>query len=177
MKNICLCLLAAAPSVVRADEGNARIDFAGFQAVTQTVGELRETRRVSEEDFLRMAAEPGTVILDARSRDMYELRHIKGALHLSFTDFTQEALEKLIPDKTTCILIYCNNNFGGDPRAFAMKSAPLALNLPTFINLHGYGYRNVYELKPYLDVATTKIPFEGKGIVLSSKPKDDDIGK
>jgi hypothetical protein len=164
-----------AASLVRADEGNARIDFAGFQEMTRTVAELREARRLSEEDFIRMAAEPGTVILDARSRDMYELRHIKGALHLSFTDFTQEALEKLIPDKSTRILIYCNNNFDGDPRAFAMKSAALALNLPTFINLYGYGYRNVYELRPYLDVATTKIPFEGKGIVLIHKAEEGEI--
>jgi hypothetical protein len=27
-----------------------------------------------------------------------------------------------------------------------LKRAPLALNIPTFINLHGYGYGNVWEL-------------------------------
>jgi hypothetical protein len=27
-----------------------------------------------------------------------------------------------------------------------MKSVQLALNIQTFINLYGYGYRNVYEL-------------------------------
>ena len=27
-----------------------------------------------------------------------------------------------------------------------LKSAPLSLNIQTFINLYGYGYRNVYEL-------------------------------
>ena len=27
------------------------------------------------------------------------------------------------------------------------RGDPLALNVPTFINLYGYGYRNVFELK------------------------------
>ena len=31
------------------------------------------------------------------------------------------------------------------------KSAPLALNIPTFINLYGYGYRNIYELGDIVD--------------------------
>ena len=41
------------------------------------------------------------------------------------------------------------------------KSAPLALNIPTYINLRGYGYKNVYELKPNLDIRKTRIPFAG----------------
>ncbi|MCH2458294.1 MAG: rhodanese-like domain-containing protein, partial [Henriciella sp.] len=44
------------------------------------------------------------------------------------------------------ILIYCNNNFADDIAPVMLKRAPLALNIPTFINLHGYGYTNVYEL-------------------------------
>lgn len=64
---------------------------------------------------------------------------------------------KLIPDPNTKLLIYCNNNFEGDPIDFASKiSYPgirnaetqilsnrkpimLALNVPTYINLYGYG--------------------------------------
>jgi hypothetical protein len=112
-----------------------------------------------------MAEEEGTVILDTRSRAKYEKLHVKGAIHLNFSDFTQEALEKLIPDKATRVLIYCNNNFDGEPVLFAGKFAPVALNIPTFINLHAYGYRNIYELKPLLDVNTTKIPFGGSSVL------------
>ena len=89
---------------------------------------------------------------------------MKGAVHLAFTDFTEEALAKVIPDKKVKILIYCNNNFTGEQANFADKRAPVALNIPTFINLHAYGYTNVHELGPLLEVRTTKIPFEGKSI-------------
>jgi hypothetical protein len=37
---------------------------------------------------------------------------------------------------------------------------PLALNIPTFINLYGYGYKNIYELKvivPIIENFTCKI--------------------
>jgi hypothetical protein len=36
-----------------------------------------------------------------------------------------------------------------------------ALNVSTFVSLHAYGYRNVYELGPAVDVGTTKLQFEG----------------
>lgn len=153
------------PSTLLADEGNPAIDYAGFQKLTSEIHSIREARRIPEEEFLRMAAEEGTVILDTRSKAKYDMKHIKGAIHLNFSDFTDQSLAKLIPDKTTRILIYCNNNFDGDPVAFQGKRMPLALNIPTFINLYGYGYENIYELKPYLDLKTTKIPFEGTSVL------------
>ncbi|TPW03683.1 MAG: hypothetical protein FD124_2905 [Alphaproteobacteria bacterium] len=32
-----------------------------------------------------------------------------------------------------------------------VKSVRLALNIPTFINLYGYGYPNIYELADIVD--------------------------
>jgi hypothetical protein len=37
----------------------------------------------------------------------------------------------------------------------------LALNIPTYINLYGYGYRNVYELNELINVSDPSIKFEG----------------
>jgi rhodanese-related sulfurtransferase len=148
-----------------ADPGNPQIDYQGFAGLTIELAAERAERRIDEDRFLQMAGEEGTVILDTRGKAKFERRHVKGAIHLNFSDFTEEALAKLIPDKTTRILIYCNNNFDGAPVSMAAKSAPLALNIPTFINLRGYGYRNVYELKPFLDVRRTKIPFEGTEVL------------
>ena len=37
---------------------------------------------------------------------------------------------------------------------------PRRSNLPTYVALYDYGYRNVYELGPLLEVATTRIEFE-----------------
>ena len=160
-----VALIVLATSLTRADEGNPAIDYPAFLTLSEEVQELRAERRVSEDEFLRMAQEKDTVILDTRSREKYEKLHVKGAIHLNFSDFSKDALEKLIPDPETRILIYCNNNFDNEPELFASKFAPVALNIPTFINLHAYGYRNVYELKPLLDIGSTRIPFAGSSVL------------
>jgi hypothetical protein len=140
---------------------NPLIDYSGFLADAAEVGKLRVQHRVTEEDFLRMSKEPDTLILDARSTDKYEMLHIVGAVHLSLTDVTAAELEKVIPNKGTRILIYCNNNFLKEPTAFASKVAQASLNIYTFNTLYSYGYRNVYELAPLTDIHQSKLPFEG----------------
>ena len=140
---------------------NPKIDYVGFTVLAADLEKTREANRVSEDEFIRLSKEPGTVILDARSKDRYEALHIKGAIHLAFTDFTEPDLRKLIPDTATRILIYCNNNFENESVNFPSKVKTVALNIQTFINLHAYGYKNVVELGPLLDVKTTKIEFEG----------------
>ena len=37
----------------------------------------------------------------------------------------------------------------------------LALNIPTYINLYGYGYRNIYELDELVNINDKRIKFEG----------------
>ena len=117
----------------------------------------REKRRLTEDDFIAMAKESGVVILDARSKQRFDELHVAGAVNLSFPDITVDSLATLFPDKKQTILIYCNNNFVGEPQAFATKVAPASLNLSTYISLYTYGYRNVYELGPLLDVETTRL--------------------
>jgi hypothetical protein len=140
---------------------NAKIDAAGFLRMTAEASAAREGRRLSEKAFLAAARESGTVLLDARSRDRYEQLHVRGALSLPFTDFTAESLARAIPDSTTRVLIYCNNNFAGAEEPFPTKAPPAALNLSTYVALWTYGYRNVYELGPLVEVATTTLPLEG----------------
>jgi rhodanese-related sulfurtransferase len=140
---------------------NELIDFPKFLQIARDVEPVRAKRRVTEEQFAAMAAEPSTVVLDARSADKFRLRHIRGAVSLPFTDFTEESLAKMLPQKTTRVLIYCNNNFRSAPVAFAAKSPPASLNISTYVALATYGYTNVYELGPLLDVTTTKLVMEG----------------
>jgi rhodanese-related sulfurtransferase len=142
----------------------------------------RAGRLVDLDAFLRMSKEPGAVILDTRSTFRFERIHLKGARHLSFPEFTQDNLKKVIPTFETAVLIYCNNNFEGNQvdfaskvampmasprvtpsRQFAAQEKPLmmALNIPTYVNLYGYGYRNVYELHELVDVNDPRIAFEG----------------
>lgn len=111
---------------------------------------------------------------------MYDRKHLKGAIHLNYSDYNQISLYRLIPDKNTTILIYCNNNFIDDQQNFASKMAvtpkdldgkqiyvnnlTLALNIPTFINLYGYGYRNVYELADLVSVNDKRLEFVGSTV-------------
>jgi hypothetical protein len=168
----------------------AKVCYDDFKALVAEVEPHREKRLVDLDTFLKMNQEPGVVVLDTRSAFRFERIHLKGAKHLSFPDFTQDNLRKVIPSEETVVLIYCNNNFDGNEVDFASKvalpmrplprgdgqEAPvspkaqlkaqekpvmLALNVPTYITLYGYGYRNVYELGELVKVSDPRVAFEG----------------
>lgn len=160
-----LALVAFALALAtRAEEpplDNPKIDVAGFLRDSREAALLREERRLSEAEFLALARQPGTVVLDARSRDKFAELHLRGAVSLPFTDFTAESLRATIPDPAAPVLIYCNNNFAGAEGPFPTKVAPAALNLSTFTALHSYGYRNVYELGPLIGIDRTRLELAG----------------
>lgn len=143
---------------------NDLIDSAEFQRVVGESLQLREQRRLTEEAFLAALREKNIVVLDARSAANYARRHITGAVNLPFTEFTAETLAEVIPSPGTKVLIYCNNNFNGAPVSFAAKAAPASLNLSTYTNLAIYGYTNIWELGPLLDVDRTELPFSGSEV-------------
>jgi len=153
--------LSLAGPPLGADPGNPAIDAVGHVADLEQAFRHRAERRISEEEFLRMSREPGTVVLDARSRERFALLHVEGAVNLPLPDFDAGALARLIPDRDTRILIYCNNNFAGAPVAMPLKAAPASLNLSTYPALWSYGYRNVYELAPFVDIGQTLLPLAG----------------
>jgi len=144
-------------------QDNPAIDMPGYLRVAAEAAEHRASRRVSEAEFIRMSREPGTVILDARSREKFEELHVKGALNLSFPDITAESLSAMIPSKGTRVLIYCNNNFVNAEGPFPAKLPSASLNLSTYIALYNYGYRNVYELAPLIDPERSRLEFRSAG--------------
>ena len=176
-------LIAANLGLAKPNEyPKAKVSFSDFKNLVAEVEAHRASRLIDLNTFLKMSKEPGVIILDSRSAFRYERVHVKGARHLAFTDFTQANLAKIIPSPDTKILIYCNNNFEGNQVDFASKVAEprpmpgnpiasqiaaqsrpimMALNIPTYINLYGYGYRNVYELDELVDVTDRRIAFEG----------------
>lgn len=149
--------LSAADEIKLVPIENPAIDMTGYLLVADQAADHRQSRRLTEDEFIRMSGEEGTIVLDARSREKFDELHVNGAVNLSFPDINIRSLEQTIPDKNSRILIYCNNNFVNDQSAFASKLARASLNLSTYIALFTYGYRNVYELGPLLDVRTTKI--------------------
>ncbi|MEI6084722.1 MAG: rhodanese-like domain-containing protein [Verrucomicrobiota bacterium] len=189
-RNILVILLAATAGFAQSTNyPKAKVSFDDFKGLVAEVEPHRASRLVDLNTFLKMSKEPGVIILDSRSTFRFDRIHVKGASHLAFTDFTQDNLQKVIPSFETKILIYCNNNFDGNQKDFASKVAlPLAkpanaaatqfaaqakpimmaLNIPTYINLFGYGYRNVYELNELVDVNDSRITFEGS--IVEQKP-------
>jgi hypothetical protein len=155
------CVVSLTSTMPRAADppelANPAIDAAAFMRVAHEAMRSRAAHRLSEDEFIRMSREPGTVVLDARSREMFERLHVDGAINLSFPDFAIDNLARLLPDKQARILIYCNNNFAQAEDAFPSKLPSASLNLSTYTALYDYGYRNVWELGPLIDARSTAI--------------------
>jgi rhodanese-related sulfurtransferase len=188
---VALHFLVISDASVRAEKPaypKAKVSFQDFKHLVAEVEKHRASRLIDLNTFLEKSKEQGVIILDTRSKFRYDRIHVKGAKHLNFSDFTQANLAKVIPSFDTPVLIYCNNNFDGNQVDFATKfAAPkplakltpntsvtpaeqfkvqerplmLALNVPTYINLYGYGYRNVFELNELVKVTDPRITFEG----------------
>jgi 3-mercaptopyruvate sulfurtransferase SseA len=107
-------------------ETSAQINYSGFRDLTREVEAYRENRLVTLADFQRMAREPNTIVLDARSAGAYADGHIDGAINLPFTDFTDQSLSGALRDPNVRILIYCNNNFSNNAQPVVLKRVELA---------------------------------------------------
>ena len=158
-------------------------DISDHAQLAKEVGDYRKDRLLSLDQFLAKAKEDNVIILDSRSKLRFDKMHLQGAKNLVFSDYTSDTLAQVIPDKNTTVLIYCNNNFKGDQVNFASKIVlpnddddetadflaqkkplMLALNIPVFINLYGYGYKNVYEVGELVNVQDPRINFEGEDV-------------
>ena len=166
MKKTLLMIMVVSVSTVLADiveeKKSEATDITTFLALSGEVALEREKRLVTIEEFNAMSNDTNTLILDSRSAKAFQEAHIKGAINIDFSDFTEEKLAAVIPDKKTRILIYCNNNFISEMTSLLDKSLPLALNIPTFINLYGYGYKNVYELKDRIPDVDDRVELMGE---------------
>ncbi len=152
---IMISALAAPPARAQTEPGF--VDYAGFVELGSDLAAYRETRLIGIDEFNAMKADPDTILIDARSARNYALGHIDGAVNLNFSDFSAGMLSEVIGSKQRRILIYCNNNFTDNVAPVVLKSAPLALNVPTFINLYGYGYENIYELSGAYSISDPEI--------------------
>lgn len=142
-------LLLAAPALAQdpSPQPAPQIDYNSFLALTAELAPYRQSRLLPAQAFFARATDGRALLLDTRSAADFQRGHIEGAVNLPFSEFTDEALRAVIgEDKTRPILIYCNNNFSDNVAPIKLKRAPLALNIPTFINLYGYGYENIWEL-------------------------------
>ncbi len=166
-----------------ADTGSS-CDSDGFLKAAAKAEQLRVKRRISAETFARMTKEPDTIVLDARAEWDYNALRVKGSVNLPYTAMAAESLQRVIPGRNTRVLIYCRNNiYDTRPIGFPVEPAKpvkfgevpypdefdppqipktfsAGLNIPTYITLYIYGYRNVWELDPAVDPNHSPIEFE-----------------
>lgn len=160
---LALVLAATTPALAKAPV-NPQIDYKGFTSLVGDLAKVREKHRLAWPEFARRARAEGALLLDARSASAFARGHLEGAVNLPFSDFTAEALAEVIgPNRKRPIYIYCNNNFRDNRAPVVTKMAPLALNIPTFINLHGYGYGNVWELADVIGMDDPGVRWVGTG--------------
>ena len=145
-------------------------NFDEFTQAVLHVQKRRKERLVTAEEFAKRAATPGTIVLDARSELSFELLRVRGSINLPYTNFGIETLEKLIPNESTKILIYCRNNIANETftqvesTAFGNYIVPkeraVGLNIPVAVSLFIYGYKNVWELDEIVDPDNCPIMFD-----------------
>lgn len=175
-------------------EQRSACDSDAFLATAIEVERLRGSHRLTAAEFAKAAADSGTIVLDARGSEFYRQLHVKDSVNLPFTHFSAFALAERIPDQSSRILIYCRNNLANAPESFPVtptsppatpanieavreflypeeydppeipKSAPAGLNIPTFLTLYSYGYKNVWELNDVVDPHDSEIEFEGEAM-------------
>lgn len=173
------------------DYTKSLVEYNDYEILIEEVKDIRAERLINFDSLLEFQDDRKTILLDTRSKDKYRAKHLKGAVNLPFTDFTTSALRAIIPDTSTRIIIYCNNNFEGDAVYFQSKfftpemkgkrtmmkergffnsssnSITLALNIPTYLALYGYGYRNIFELDELVNIDDPRVKLEGTNNLMS----------
>jgi rhodanese-related sulfurtransferase len=161
MLRSCLALLALAATapLAAAQPPNPQIDYPAYVRLAEEVRDYRATRLIDWRTFLAAASDPDVLILDARSERQFAQGHLAGAINVPLPEFSAERLAEVIGRSDRPILIYCNNNFRNDRPPVILKSGPVALNIPTFLHLVAYGYRNIRELNDVLDIDDPRLPW------------------
>jgi phage shock protein E len=107
-----------------------------------------------------VADTPAPIINPAIDQNAY-LRVVGAALGQRAQHRLSEAEFVRMSREPGTVVLDARSNFSGAEGAFPSKLPSASLNLPTYIALYDYGYRNVYELGPLIDIASTSIAFEG----------------
>jgi hypothetical protein len=165
-------VLVASPVAAAVPAPNPQISFAEFRQLAIEVEPYRLTRLIDWTAFLAAATDPDVLILDARSERQFAAGHMAGAVNVPLPEFSVERLAEVIGRPDRPILIYCNNNFSNNRPPVISKAGPVALNIPTFIHLVAYGYRNVRELNDVLDIDDPRLPWvtSAEEAAISSPP-------
>lgn len=71
-------------------------------------------------DQVNSDAEGGSIVIDVREPEEYEVSQVSGAINISLSTITEE-IQKVIPDKSTPIICYCNGGNRGSLAAVELQ--------------------------------------------------------
>ena len=90
-----------------------------------------EYKKISPGDAkARLDQEEGIILLDVRTEEEFDEKHITGAIRLQL-DFVEEEVEEVIKDKETVVFVYCRSG------RRSKEATKIMVEL---------GYENVYDL-------------------------------
>lgn len=81
---------------------------------------------------------PDLIVLDVRSKQSFDMRHMQGALNMPVTEMTEHTLPALIPDKTRTVVLVCDESFAPTRR--------ISMTLQAWPVLRANGYTSLYRL-------------------------------
>lgn len=94
---LAVAALLILPTIMAQSPDNPHVDAATFLRDANAAAIHRKDRVISQEKFLEMAAEKGTIVLDARSADKFAMLHVKGAINLPLRIFLKIRCQKFSP--------------------------------------------------------------------------------
>lgn len=107
-----------------------------------TVDEFKEAlppaKELNMQEFIALKEKGGVVVLDVRSKESFERRHLKGSINAPLTDLTEKNLPSLLPDKEAQVVLACDYSF--------MPVRMVAMTIQAYPVLHTNGYKNVHRL-------------------------------
>lgn len=91
-------------------------------------------------DFVKLKEREGAtvVVLDVRSKESFERRHLKGSVSAPLTDLTEKTLPGLVPDKDSEVVLVCDYSF--------MPVRMLSMTIQAYPVLKANGYSNIHRL-------------------------------
>ena len=107
------------------------IIITGCSSNKSTINSTNSNGTIGYVEAKEMIINKGAVVLDVRTKEEYEEKHIDGALSLPVDEITTEKVASIINDNNTIMIVYCKSG---------VRSAQAVTKL------NDLGYNNVYNL-------------------------------
>ena len=105
--------------------------FSGCNSNANSSKEVGKSGSVNYVQAKELMINSGAVMIDVRTKEEYDEKHINGAISLPVDEINEGSIKKIVDDKYDVIIVYC-------------KSGSRSSKAVTIFNK--LGYNNVYDL-------------------------------